>query len=150
MTPGIGFISFLAVTLSLLGGVVWTGYAEGRRLHITLVVSAVASLGVTIYFAEKLGDLYDLEGAGWIYPVHLTIAKLCTAAYLLPVVTGLLTIRKASNLRLHRVAAFTVLAFTVLTAITGTWMLLASERLDGPGAWADEVRASERATSNPR
>ena len=150
MTPGIGFITFLVVTLALLGGVVWTGYREGRKLHIALVVCAVASLGVTIYYAEKLGELYDLESAGWIYPFHLAVAKICTVAYLLPVITGILTIRKASNLRVHRIAAFLVLGFTVLTAVTGTWMVLASERLDGASAWPEEVRASERATSNQR
>ena len=154
MTPGQGFLGFLVVTLALLGGVVWTGYRDNRPIHITLVVSAVASLGVTIYFAEKLGELYDLESAGWIYPVHLAIAKTCTVAYVLPVITGILTIKKSSNLRLHRISAFTVLGLTVLTAVTGTWMVFASERLEvtnaPPGSWPSEVRASERATSNPQ
>lgn len=152
MSPGVSFLTFLVVTLTLLGAVVWTGFRERRPLHLTFVVSAIASLGVTIYFAEKLGRLYDLEAAGWIYPLHLAIAKVCAVAYVIPVVTGILTIKNSSNLRLHRAAAFTVLGLTVLTAITGTWMLLASEPLEvtDRGDWPAEVRASERATSTPR
>jgi len=153
LTPEVGFPLFLGVTLALLGGVVWTGYHGRRPVHLTLVTSAILSLGGTIFFAEKLGDHYDLETAGWIYPVHLIIAKACTAAYVLPVVTGILVIRGSSGLRLHRIAAFSVLGLTVLTAITGTWMLLLSERLEVThrgDVWPSEVRASERATSIPQ
>ena len=154
-TPGVGFPLFVGVTLALLGAVVWTGYHGRRPVHIAFVVTAVSSLGVTIFFAEKLGGMYDLEAAGWIYPVHLFIAKTCTAAYVVPVVTGIMTIKNPAKLRLHRIAAFTVLGLTLLTAITGTLMLLASERLqvteaEDAGPWPSEVRASERATSIPR
>ena len=152
MTPEAGFLLFLGVTLALLGGVVWTGYRARRPVHLTLVVSAVLALGGTIFFAEQLGDHYDLEAAGWIYPVHLFIAKACTAAYVLPVVTGILVIRRSGSVRLHRIAAFSVLGLTVLTAITGTWMVLVSERLEvtHKSDWPSEVRASERATSIPQ
>ncbi len=126
-----GFVLFLFVTLALLGGVVSTGLAAKRRMHIPLVVCAVASLGVTIYFAEKLGEVYDLESAGWITPVHLTIAKITTLAYLLPIATGIATLRRPGARPLHRRVAFLVLGLTVLAAVTGTWMLLASDRLSG-------------------
>jgi hypothetical protein len=126
-----GFVTFLILTLACLGVVVVTGLKARRRVHIAAVVSAVACLGVTIFHAEQMGDHYDLAAAGAITPIHLTIAKLCTLAYLGPLITGVLTWRDARHRRLHRTLAFTVLGLTVATAITGTWMLLASERLPG-------------------
>lgn len=131
MSPELGFVVFLAVTLALLGLVVVTGFAARRRVHLTAVVLAVASLGTTIYFAESMGDHYDLAAAGAITPVHLAIAKLTTLAYLAPVVTGLLTIRDPRWRPRHRIAAFVVLTMTVATAVTGTWMVLAAPRLVG-------------------
>ncbi len=129
MSPGVGFVLFLAVTLAFLGGVVATGWAAHRRAHVPLVACAVVSLGVTIWFAEQLGERYDLEAAGWITPLHLTLAKLTTVLYLAPLVLGPLVIKDPTWLPWHRRAAYLVLALTVLTAATGTWMILASERL---------------------
>lgn len=124
-----GFLVFLALTLALLGVVVVTGLKARRRVHLPAVALAVASLGVTIYYAERLGDGYDLEAAGWIYPVHLTIAKITTAAYLLPVITGIGTLRRPTRRPLHRKVAFLVLGLTVLTAVTGTAMVYLAEPL---------------------
>lgn len=129
MTPGVGFVTFLVVTLALLSAAVWTGFAHRRRVHLVLVIVAVASLGVTIYFAEQLGDLYDLESAGSITPIHLFLAKLTTFAYLLPIVSGIRLWFRPGGRALHRVLAFTVLALTVVTAATGTAMVLLSEPL---------------------
>lgn len=131
MSPERGFVVFLALTLALLGIVVATGLAARRRVHLTAVALAVLSLGTTIFFAERMGDHYDLAAAGRITPVHLAIAKLTTLAYLGPVVTGVLTIRDARWRPRHRVCAFLVLAMTVATAVTGTWMVLAAPRLAG-------------------
>jgi heme A synthase len=136
VTATVGFVLFLLVTLALLGGVVATGLAAKRRLHLPLVVLAVASLGVTIFYAEQLGREYDLEAAGWITPVHLTLAKITTLAYLLPIATGIATIRDGKRRPMHRKVAFAVLALTVLTAATGTWMILASEPLSAVSAGA--------------
>lgn len=129
MSPLGGFIGCLSLTVALLVGVTLTGRAARRRAHVTLVICALASLGVTIYFAEELGEHYDLEAAGRITPVHLALAKVTTLAYLLPLVTGYLTTRRAELLRWHRPCAYLVLCLTLLTAVTGTWMLLAAERL---------------------
>ena len=129
MTPGRGFVAFLALTLVLLAAVVWTGLRARRRVHLPCVAATLAALGATIWYAEQMGELYDLESAGLITPVHLWLAKGTTLLYLAPLVTGILTIRDARWRPRHRVAAFTVLALTVATAVTGTWMLLASERL---------------------
>jgi hypothetical protein len=127
MSSGQGFVAFLAITVLLLGGVVVTGMQKRRPVHLVLVFLALVSLGTTIVFAERLGTHFDLESAGAIYPIHLFVAKATTAAYLLPIVTGIATIRNVDRLRWHRRAAWSVLALTLLTAVTGSWMLLAAE-----------------------
>ena len=86
----------------------------------------VISLGITIYFAERLGELYDLESAGRITPIHLMLAKITVGAYLLPVVTGLWTIKDARRRKLHGKIAYLVLALTVATAVTGVMMISSS------------------------
>lgn len=132
LTALTGFLVFLAVTLALLGVVVVTGFQAKRRLHLPAVALAVASLGVTIYYAEQLGRSYDLEAAGAIYPIHLTIAKIATVSYLLPIITGIRTLKNPSRKRTHRMVAFLVLGLTVLTACTGTAMVLMAEPLPTP------------------
>jgi len=131
MQAGPAFVSFLLLTVLLLLGVLVTGLKARRRQHITLVCSALVSLGVTIYFAEKLGESYDIHSAGVITPIHLTLAKITVLAYLLPIVTGIRTLRDGRHRRLHRKLAFLVLGLTLLTTGTGTAMLLLSERLPG-------------------
>jgi hypothetical protein len=126
-----GFVLFLLLTLGCLAGAVSSGLRAKRRVHLTCVAGAVACLGVTIHFALGVGKLYDLAAAGWITPVHLWMAKVATASYLLPVASGLRTIYHPPTRKLHRKIAFLVLSLTVLTAITGTWMLLAARRLPG-------------------
>jgi heme A synthase len=129
MTALAGFLTFLAATLVLLGAVVATGRKARRALHFPLVACTVASLLATIYFAEKLGESYDLESAGWIYPVHLFFAITTTCLYLLPVASGIATIRRPAFRPWHRRIAFAVIGLTVITAVTGTWMLLAATPL---------------------
>lgn len=129
MTAFIGFLAFLVVTLAFLGGAVVTGLRARRSLHIPLVVGAIAALLTTIYFAERLGESFDLEAAGSIYPVHIALAKTTTLLYLAPVVSGIATIRNARFRRLHFRIAVAVLLLTVATAVTGTWMVLAAEPL---------------------
>ncbi len=131
MTPGFGFVLFLVVTLALLGCTVLTGLAARRKVHIPLAVSSLLALLITIYYAEKLGEQYDVETAGMITPIHLTLAKITTALYALPVITGIMTIRKAQHLRWHRKIAFGVLGMTVITAGTGVAMILLSDPVAG-------------------
>ena len=129
MTPTVGFITFLLVTVALLGCVLVTGFQGKRKPHLILVALAVASLGTTIYFAEQLGRLYDLDAAGWITPVHLTLAKVTTFAYVAPIFTGFRLLKDPTWRPRHKRMAFLVLGLTLLTAATGTWMILASEPL---------------------
>jgi hypothetical protein len=134
MTAERGFVACLALTLVLLAAVVGTGLGARRRAHVSLVAATLASLAATIVLARRMGAHYDLAAAGTITPVHLWIAKLTTLAYLAPITTGVLTIRDARWRPRHRVCAFVVLGMTVATAITGTWMLLAAERLPAVGS----------------
>lgn len=129
MSPTVGFLTFLVLTLLGLGGVVLTGLKARRRVHIPLVVVTLALLGTTIYFAERLGEGLDTKGAGWIADVHLTLAKGTVLAYLAPVVSGLATLRDPRHRRLHGRIAWVVLALTVLTAVTGTWMVIVAPRV---------------------
>jgi len=124
----IGFFLFLALTLAFLAGAVSSGLRAKRRVHLLCVAGAVACLAVSINRALAVGELYDLDAAGWITPVHLWMAKVATASYVLPVVSGVRTIYHPPTRKLHRKIAFLVLSLTVLTTITGTWMLLASTR----------------------
>jgi hypothetical protein len=124
LTPTIGFLASLALTLVFLGCAVVTGYKAKRKWHLSSVASAVLMLVATIYYALELGELYDLESAGVITPIHLTMAKVNTAAYLLPVVTGIRTLKNPKGRKLHGRVAWAVLILTVFTAATGGLMLL--------------------------
>ena len=129
MTPGVGFVVFLFVTLCFLGAVVVTGLTARRKLHLRLVVGAFISLAIAIYYAERLGESYDVDSAGMITPIHLTLAKVTVFAYLLPVLSGWRTIKNAANRPLHGKIAYTVLALTVLTAATGVLMILLADKV---------------------
>jgi hypothetical protein len=133
MTAEAGFVACLALTLILLAAVVATGLRARRRIHLPCVAATLAALGATIHFAERMGAHYDLDSAGWVTPVHLGLAKLTVLAYLAPLVTGALTLRDPSWRPRHRRCAFVVLALTLATAVTGTWMLLAAARLPAAG-----------------
>ena len=129
MSATAGFLGALALTLVVLGIVVWSGVRARLRVHFPAVACAVVLLLVTIYYAEQLGREYDLEAAGVIKPVHLTLAKLATAAYLAPLATGVMTLRNRRHRRMHLIAALVTLALTVAAAVTGTWMVFAAEPL---------------------
>lgn len=129
MIAALLFVALLLLTVALLGADVVTGLQAKRKLHLTLVACTVLSLAATIWSAERLGKQFDFDEAGVIVPIHLTLAKIATLAYLLPVATGIATLRSGAHRGKHRIAAFFTLALTVLTAVTGTWMILAAEPL---------------------
>jgi hypothetical protein len=129
MTAATGFVLFLVITLGLLGAVVVTGKKSLRRRHLTLVALAYIGLGLAIYYAELLGKEYDLDSAGLIYPVHLAFAKTTVYAYLLPVITGIMTIKAKCTRTTHGRVAVAVILLTVVTAVTGLWMVLAATPL---------------------
>lgn len=127
--PQVLFPTFLILTVALLGLDVYTGLKAKLAAHLTFVVITVASLVAAIWFALELGELYDLESAGWITPVHLKLARIATYAYLLPAASGLMTLRDRKHRKLHFRLAMLTLSLTVLAAITGTWMILAAQPL---------------------
>ena len=129
MNASVGFIVFLVITLACLTGAVVTGRAARRKLHLRIVTLTVISLVVTIYYAEQLGKLYDLESAGWIYPFHLLIAKVASASYLIVIASGYATIKNTARRKTHATVAYSVIALTVLTAVTGAWMVFAATQL---------------------
>jgi hypothetical protein len=129
MTPLAGFVGSFLLTLLLLAGTAVTGFRAQRRRHLPLVFLSLVSLGTTIWFAEKLGEGYDLETAGVITPIHLALAKTATLSYLLPLVTGPITMRRPEFVRWHRISAILVLVLTVLAASTGMTMVLLAEPL---------------------
>jgi hypothetical protein len=113
----------------LLGATLVTGFRAKRKLHIPLVALTVASLVWAIVMAERTGQLYDLEAAGRIKDVHLALAKTATLAYLLPLATGIATLRNPRRRALHKKCAFLAVALTLLAFGTGTWMMLKAEKL---------------------
>lgn len=129
MDPTLRFFAFLLATVVALLATVLTGYQKRLPLHFVCVASSVALLAASIWAALQVGDIYDLKSAGWITPFHLTLARITTLLYLLPLATGIWTLRDRSQRKKHRLAAFLVLGLTVLTTVTGAWMLLAATRI---------------------
>jgi len=119
----VAFLGLLLLTVALLIAVAITGKRAQLRAHITLVCCAVAGLASAIYFALQVGQHYDLEAAGPIPPIHMAMARIATAAYLLPVITGVMTLRRPRYKRLHGKVALLVIALTVLATVTGAIML---------------------------
>ncbi|MEM9799744.1 MAG: hypothetical protein AAGA20_05410 [Planctomycetota bacterium] len=131
MTPEAGFLTALLTTVALLVGAAVMGRSRRIRAHVAFVVCAVASLAVAIACALRLGQLYDLEAAGVITPIHLTIARITTLIYLWPLVTGPLAARGRVPKRVHHAGAYLALGMTLLATATGVLMLLGAERLPG-------------------
>ena len=129
MTVGAWFTASLVVTVLLLVGVLVTGLRALRKRHLTLVALTIVSLVVTIYWAERLGRLYDLDAAGRIKPIHLALAKTAALSYLLPIGTGIATLKRPRFRSLHRKAAFLVVGLTLAAFVTGTWMMLGARPL---------------------
>ena len=129
MSPVYGFLGALLVTVGLLTGAAVTGRARKIRAHVGFVSGAVLGLAVAIYFAIQTGKLYDLEKAGVITPIHLTLARVTTASYLWPLLTGPFAARGKINPKLHRAGAWLALLLTLAATVTGVMMLAGAERL---------------------
>lgn len=125
----VGFLTALLVTVGFLVGALVTGRRRRIRAHVRFVACAVLTLGVAIYFALETGKLYDLEAAGRITPIHLGLARITTALYLWPLVTGPLAHRDRIPRGVHRVGAWLALLMTLAATVTGVMMLMGAERL---------------------
>ena len=129
MSPEYGFLGALLTTVALLLGAVFTGRARRIRAHVGFVSAAVMCLAIAIFFALKVGELYDLEKAGRITPIHLTLARITTVSFLWPLLTGPLAARGKINPTLHKTGAYLALVLTLAATITGVMMLAGAERI---------------------
>jgi len=131
MTPLYAFVIAVGITAILLVAVVVTGLRGRISVHIPCVLATFLALATAIVFALKLGELYDLPAAGWITPLHLAIAKIATASFALPVITGIRTLRSRKHRRAHLAAALVALALTATALVTGTLMMLRAPLIVG-------------------
>ena len=118
------FCTAVGSTVGFLVAVVVTGLRGKITVHIPCVAATLVSLTFAIVFVLKLGKLYDFSAVGAIYPIHMTIAKIATVSYLLPIITGIRTLKSRANRKLHFRAAMLVLVLTATASVTGTLMLL--------------------------
>ena len=128
-SPVFGFVVGVLVTVVLLAAVLFTGFTAQRKRHIPLVVLYFVALGTTIFFAERMGRELDLEAAGAITTIHLTLAKITTLSWVFPVITGVRTLRHPERKKQHRTVALVLVAMTVVTLVTGLWMVSAAQPL---------------------
>ena len=126
-----GFLTALLTTVAFLAAAAVMGRKRRSRAHVAMVACAVTSLAVTIVFALRVGELYDLEAAGVITPIHLNLARVTTLVYLCPLATGPLAARGKVSPRVHHVGAYLALGMTLAATVTGVLMLLGAERLPG-------------------
>ena len=115
-------LTLASLVVTMVTGLRWR-IKRRRKVHIGSVVVALGFFAWTIATAYKLGALYDLESAGWIYPVHMVLARTGTAFLLLPAISGLVVLKTGKHHMRHRVLAFVAFGTVALAAITGFWML---------------------------
>ncbi len=129
MSPEASFLSLLGATIAFLSLAAWNGRKRRIPLHLVFVACSLVSLGAAIVFALRVGERYDLAAAGLITPVHLTLARIATASYLGPLITGPLVLAGRLPGRAHHRLAWLAFGLTVAATITGAWMLLAAPRI---------------------
>lgn len=132
MTPTLAFAAAFLVTLALLAVVAWSGVRAKRRVHVPAVGLTVASLGVTIFYAYRLGQALDLKSAGVITPIHLTLARIATLAIVVTIGIGLRSLFAPKTLKLHKRAAWISLSLVVLAAVTGVVMVSLADPIQVP------------------
>lgn len=130
MGPVTGFVTCLLVTVAFLAAAAWTGRLRRIRAHVFMVGCSLASLATAIVFALRVGEIYDLEAAGAITPIHLNLARLTTVVYLWPLVTGPLAAKGKVSARVHHAGAYVALGMTVAATVTGVMMLLGAEPIE--------------------
>ena len=129
MEPVPAFLTALVTTVVFLVGAAVMGRKRLIKQHVILVGCAVVSLGVAIVFALRVGEIYDLEAAGAITPIHLNLARITTAAYLWPLLTGPLAVKGRVSPRVHRTGAYVAIVLTLAATVTGALMLMGAEPL---------------------
>lgn len=122
-------LTLAALVVTLVTGLRWR-VKRRRAVHIGSVAVALGCFGWTIAAAYRVGTLYDLPAAGWIYPVHMFLARVATLCLLLPTISGIAILLGDGGHARHRKLAFFAFGMVVLAAVTGAWMLSAAPRID--------------------
>lgn len=134
MTPLLAFVLAFLATLAALVGVLITGLRwrirRRRRLHLSLVALSLFLLAWTIHEAYALGHLYDLAAAGWIFHVHMLLARVATVSLLIPTIGGFVILRTGRHHAAHRAAAVTAVTLVTLAALTGFWMVAVAPAIE--------------------
>lgn len=118
------FWVFFALTLAGLGTALWMGLRRRRRAHLRFAPVALVLLGVTIFFAERMGRarVFPAEQMR----IHLWFAK-SAALLVLPVLaSGIVLARRPGPAprarRAHRVCVALFLLAAVVATGTGIWV----------------------------
>lgn len=113
------WVSFGA-TLALAALAIWSGFGGGRRVHLVAGPATMVLLTVTILLTERFARARAFPEAEM--GIHLWFAK--TAALLaLPVIaTGILTARRPTWRKRHRIAVLLFLLAVVIATATGIWV----------------------------
>jgi hypothetical protein len=132
-----GLFVSLGVTVLLLAVALVFAFKHKPRAHIGCICGFLACFLVTLYFAETLGQRYDLsQPSKWI---HLSLAIWTTLFTLAPITTGLQHWRGKWKVQTHKRLAWVWGACLLAALGTGIWMLSA-------GAVKAEFRAAPAAT----
>jgi hypothetical protein len=118
------FLGTYAATGVTLFAAMFLGHKGRVKAHIGAILVFLALFGVTIYFADQTGHVYELD-ARW-KAIHLPLAYLATGATLLPLATGFLHWRGKTGLFLHKVGIALFLLPFVAASVTGGIMLASS------------------------
>jgi hypothetical protein len=117
----------LAATVAALAAVVWSGATRRRSLHYGLVVVLFASLGVSIYFAERVGATLAFEGAaGVVHGVHMVAVAATFLCCPLVLWSGWQLARRPTGAvaerNRHRKLAVVFVTLVLITSVLGTAM----------------------------
>jgi hypothetical protein len=116
------FASSLLLTLILLTCLAIAGLKGKRRRHVTLFFPTAAFLLVTVYLAEKLGEIYRFSPR--VLSLHVPLAASCLLM-LLPVIgTGIWRYRRPARMWPHRCAVIVFLILAFLAMATGILLVL--------------------------
>lgn len=124
LTAAYPFYLSFALTLGVVAVAAVLGRLARRRPHVATATVAGVLLAYTVYLAEMLGTVVIIPRR--LLVVHLVFANLAALAFIVVVVSGVRLFRsdQSARRRWHRGAVIAFIALTVLSAGTGTHMLM--------------------------
>jgi hypothetical protein len=114
------FWSSLALTVVILVAAIVLAKMHRVTSHIGAVAAFVASLLVTLVFAERLGQRFDFDATP--RTIHLSFAFTTAGALLAPLVTGFRRWRGTGSLAAHKLCVGVFLVLVGCAVSTGVWM----------------------------